>query len=346
MVPRAERAASQQKERSMRAIRVDSFGGPEVLRLVELPVPEPGAGAVLVRHSAIGVNFVDIQHRAGTPYPVALPLIPGTEAAGLIAAVGPGVTGVQVGDPVAYAGIMPGVYADYAAVPVERLVPVPDGLDIRLAAAALMQGTTAHYLSHSTYPLGPADTALIHAAAGGVGRLLVQFAKQRGASVIAVVSTEAKARISHADGADHTIVTSDGGFAARARQLTGGRGVDVVYDSVGRTTFEESLAALRSRGVLATYGQASGPVPPFELVGLAGFSRPAGNGSLFVTWSSNNDYTATREELLWRSGAVFSAMLAGKLHVEVAATFPLHEAMQAHQLLEGRGVTGKLILIP
>jgi NADPH2:quinone reductase len=247
---------------------------------------------------------------------------------------------------VAYAGIMPGVYAEYAVVPAERLVPVPDGLDLVMAAASLLQGTTAHYLSHSTYPLGPTDTALVHAAAGGVGRLLVQFAKRRGAAVIAVVSTEAKARIARADGADHTIVTSGEGFADAARQLTGARGVDVVYDSVGRTTFEESLAALRARGLLAAYGQASGPVPPFEIVRLAGGSRPAGNGSLFVTWSSNDDYTATREDLLWRAGAVFGGILERVLHVEVAGSFSLGEAARAHELLERRGVTGKLLLIP
>jgi NADPH2:quinone reductase len=330
----------------MRALRIDLFGGPDVLRLVEIAQPVPSPGEALIQHSAIGVNFVDTQHRAGRPYSVSLPLIPGTEAAGVVAAVGPGVLDVRVGDRVAYAGVMPGVYAEYAAVPAERLVPVPDGLELRMAAAALLQGTTAHYLSHSTYPLGPGDTALIHAAAGGVGRLLVQFAKRRGAAVIAVVSSEAKARIARADGADHAIVTSGSGFAQAARRLTDGRGVVVVYDSIGQATFEESLAALRTRGVLAAYGQASGPVPPFEIVRLAGFSRPAGNGSLFITWSSNGDYTATREELLWRAGAVFSGMLEGTLHVEVAGSFPLSEAARAHELLERRGVTGKLLLIP
>jgi NADPH2:quinone reductase len=330
----------------MRAIRVDAYGGPEALRPVELPQPVPGPGEALIQHSAIGVNFVDTQHRAGAPYAVSLPLIPGTEAAGVVAAVGPGTADVRVGDRVAYAGIMPGVYAEYAAVPAERLVPVPDALDLRMAAASLLQGTTAHYLSHSTYPLGSGDTALVHAAAGGVGRLLVQFAKQRGAQVIALVSNEAKARVARVDGADHTIVMSSNGFAETARRLTGGRGVDVVYDSVGRATFEQSLAALRPRGVLAAYGQASGPIPPFEIVRLAGFNRPAGNGSLFVTWSSNNDYTATREELLRRAGDVFGGILAGALHVEVTGSFALNEAAHAHGLLERRGVMGKLILIP
>jgi NADPH:quinone reductase len=330
----------------MRAIRVDVFGGPEVLRPVEIPQPVPGPGEALIQHGAIGVNFVDTQHRAGNPYAVSLPFIPGTEAAGVVAAVGLEVADVRVGDRVAYAGIMPGVYAEYAVVPAERLVLVPDGLDLRMAAASLLQGTTAHYLSHSTYPLGPGDTALVHAAAGGVGRLLVQFAKQRGAFVIASVSTEAKARIARADGADHTIVMSSGGFADAVRQLTGGRGVDVVYDSVGRTTFEESLAALRARGLLAAYGQASGPVPPFDIVRLAGFNRPARNGSLFMTWSANSDYTTTRQELLWRAGAVFSGLLERVLHVEVVGSFPLSEAARAHELLERRGVMGKLILLP
>jgi NADPH2:quinone reductase len=331
----------------MRAIRVDRFGGPEALRLVEAPKPVPGEGEALVRHCAIGVNFVDTQHRAGEPYSVALPLVPGVEAAGVVEAVGPGAN-ARVGERVAHT-CMVGVYAEYAAVPAERLVPVPDGLELRVAAAALMQGTTAHYLSHSAYPLGPGDTALVHAAAGGVGRLLVQFAKRRGATVIAVVSSEAKARVARADGADHAIVAGGAGFAGlaqAARRLTGGRGVDVAYDSVGRATFEESLAALRPRGLLAAYGQASGPVEPFEIVRLAGFSRAAGNGSLFITWSSNSDYTATREELLWRAGDVFAGVLEGTLRVELAGAFPLSEAARAHRLLEGRAVTGKLLLLP
>jgi len=329
----------------MRAIRIDVFGGPEVLRPVDIPQPIPGPGEALIQHSAIGVNFVDTQHRAGRPYSVSLPLIPGTEAAGVVAAIGPGVADVQVGDRVAYTG-MPGVYAEYAVVSARQLVPVPDRLDLGMAAAALLQGTTAHYLSHSTYPLGPGDTALIHAAAGGVGRLLVQFARRRGAAVIAVVSSEAKARIARADGADYTIVMSGGGFAEAARRLTDGRGVDVVYDSLGRATFEESLAALRARGLLAAYGQASGPVPPFEIVRLAGFNRPARNGSLFITWSSNDDYASTREELLWRAGDVFNGILEGTLHVEVVASFSLSDAARAHELLEGRGITGKLLLLP
>jgi len=330
----------------MRAIRVDAFGGPDVLQVVELPTPEPQEGEALVCHTAIGVNFVDTQHRAGAPYSMVLPFIPGTEAAGIVAAVGPAVTGVQVGDRVAYAGVMPGVYAECAAVPAVRLVPVPEGLDMRMAAAALLQGTTAHYLSHSAYPLQPGDTALVHAAAGGVGRLLVQLAKQRGASVIAVVSNQAKARIARADGAEHTIVASASGFAAEVRRLTNGRGVDVVYDSVGQATFEESLAALRARGLLVAYGQASGAVPPFDIVQLAGFNRPPGNGSLFITWSSNADYTATREELLWRARDVFDGMLNGTLRVEIAETFALSEAATAHRLLESRTLIGKLILIP
>jgi NADPH2:quinone reductase len=316
-----------------------------MLRVIEIPQPVPSPGQALIQHSAIGVNFVDTQHRAGTPYSIALPLILGTEAAGVVAAVGEGVADVRVGDRVAYMS-MPGVYAEYAAVAAEQLVPVPDRLDLRMAAAALLQGTTAHYLSHSTYPLQPGDTALVHAAAGGVGRLLVQFAKQRGAVVIAVVSSEAKARVARADGADHTIVRSGVGFAEAARRLTEGRGVDVVYDSIGRATFEESLAALRARGVLAAYGQASGAIPPFEIVRLAGFNRPVRNGSLFITWSSNSDYTATRADLLWRATDVFGGILEGTLHVELAGSLPLSEAARAHELLERRGVMGKLILIP
>ncbi|NTU85344.1 MAG: quinone oxidoreductase [Chloroflexales bacterium] len=328
----------------MQAMRIDTFGGPEVLRLVEIPEPVPGPGEALVRHSAIGVNFVDTQHRAGTPYPVTLPLIPGVEAAGVVVALGPGVTEVHAGDRVAHM-CMAGVYATHAAIPAAQLVPVPDGLELRMAAASLMQGTTAHYLSHSTYPLGPGDTALVLAAAGGVGQLLAQFAKRRGATVIAVVSSEAKARVARARGADHVVVGVSG-YAAEARRLTGGRGVDVVYDSIGRTTFEESLTSLRPRGLLAAYGQASGPVPPFEIVNLAGFSRAAGNGSLFITWSSNSDYCATREELLWRADDVFNGVLEGTLCVEVAGSFSLGEAAHAHRLLESRVTTGKLILLP
>jgi len=329
----------------MRAIRVDEFGGPDVLRPVDVPDPVPGPGEVLVRHRAIGVNFVDTQHRAGTPFPIGLPLIPGIEAAGEVAALGDGATGVAVGDRVAYLG-MPGVYAEYAVLAPEWLVPVPDALDLSLAAASLQHGLTAHYLSHSAYPLGPDDVALVHAAAGGVGRLLVQFAKRRGAVVIAVVSTEAKARVTLGDGADHAVVPVSGAFFERVRALTDGRGVDVVYDSVGRATFEESLSSLRPRGYLVAYGQESGPVPPFEIVNLAGFNRPAGNGSLYITWTASSDYTQTREELLWRSGEVFSSVLDGTLRLEIAGTYPLEDAARAHERLAGRGVTGKLLLVP
>ncbi|MBC8161468.1 MAG: quinone oxidoreductase [Roseiflexaceae bacterium] len=329
----------------MRAIRIDAHGGPEALRLVALPLPKLGAGMVLIRHAAIGVNFVDTQHRTGAPYAVTLPLIPGTEAAGVVVKVGSNVADIQVGDRVAYAA-MHGVYAEYAAVPASVLVPVPDELDLSMAAAALLQGTTAHYLSHCAYPLGPGDHALVHAAAGGVGRLLVQFAKQRGATVIAMVSTEPKARIARADGADHVVIAPQGEFAQVVRGLTGGRGVDVVYDSVGRETFVESLAALRTRGMLVAYGQSSGPVPPFHITSLAGFDRGPQNGSLFVTWPANSDYNATRKQLLWRAATVFDGILAGTLRVEVVGRFSLNEAGSAHRLLESRSVTGKLLLIP
>lgn len=329
----------------MRAMRVEEFGGPEALRLVEVPTPEPGPGEALVVHRAIGVNFVDTQHRAGTPFPIGLPLVPGIEAAGEVAAVGPGVTEVQVGDRVAYLG-MPGVYADAAVTAAAWLVPVPDALSLELAAACLQQGVTAHYLSHSAYPLGPGDVALVHAAAGGVGRLLVQMARRRGARVVAVVSTTAKAAVALADGAEHAVVPVAGAFAAEVRALTGGRGVDVVYDSVGRATFEESLSSLRARGMLVAYGQASGEIPPFRLVDLAGFNRPAGNGSLVVTWTSTSDFTQTPDEMRSRAREVFDAVLDGTLHVEVAGTYPLTDAAAAHARLEARGVTGKLLLVP
>jgi NADPH:quinone reductase len=328
---------------TMQAIWVDTFGGPEVMRLIELPEPVPGPGEVLVRHKAIGVNFVDTQHRAGTPYPMTLPFIPGVEAAGIVAALGPEVNNVRVGDRVAHM-CMVGVYASHAIVPAAQLVPVPDELELEMAAAALLQGTTAHYLSHSTYPLAPGAVAVVLAAAGGVGRLLVQFAKRRGATVIAIVSNQEKAAVTRSDGADHVIVGTHG-FAAEVRRLTGNRGADVVYDSIGRATFEDSMASLRPRGLLAAYGQASGPVPPIEIVSLAGFSRAPGNGSLFITWSSNSDYCATREELLQRSGDLFQGMIEGLLNVEVLGSFPLHEAAEAHRLLEGRTITGKLLLL-
>lgn len=326
----------------MKAMRVDTFGGPEALKLVEIPRPVPNPGEVLIRHEAIGVNFVDTQHRAGTPFAVTAPIIVGTEAAGVVVQVGDGVHDLQVGDRVVYTG-MPGVYAEYAVMPAAWVIPLPPQVSTRLAAAILLQGSTAHYLSHDAYPLQPGDSALVLAAAGGVGRLLVQLAKQRGAFVIGHTSTEEKADVVRADGADVVLVGRDG-FAAQVRALTHGEGVNVVYDSIGQATFTDSLASLRRRGYFVAYGQASGPIPPFELVQLAGFNRPEGNGSLYVTWTSNNDYNATPEALQKRANDLFTAVLSGSLRVDIAAEFPLEAAADAHRLLESRTVTGKILL--
>ena len=327
----------------MKAMRVDTFGGPEALKLVEIPTPVPGPGEALIRHEAIGVNFVDTQHRAGTPYDVTAPIIVGTEAAGVVAQVGDGVHDLRVGDRVVYTG-MPGVYAEYAVMPATWVILLPPQISTRLAAAILLQGSTAHYLSHDAYPLQPGDSALVLAAAGGVGRLLVQLAKQRSAFVIGYTSTQEKADIVQADGADAVIVGRGGGFAAQVRALTGGEGVNVVYDSIGQATFTDSLASLRRRGYLVAYGQASGPIPPFEPVQLAGFNRPEGNGSLYITWTSNSDYNATPEALQKRANDLFTAVLQGNLRVDIAAEFPLEAAADAHRLMESRTVTGKILL--
>jgi len=321
----------------MQAIRVHTVGGPEVLQVEDLPLPQPGPGQVLVKIEAIGLNFVDCYYRAGL-YKAPLPLVPGQEAAGTVAALGPGVQGFQVGQRVAYATV-PGAYAAYAAVPAARLVPLPDGMEPRVAAAVLLQGMTAHYLTTATCPLRAGDTALVHAAAGGVGLLLVQLAKRAGARVFGTVSTAEKARLAREAGADEVIRYTEQDFEAEVQRLTDGQGVRVVYDSVGRSTFDRSLNCVGSRGVLALFGQSSGPVPPLDPARLA-------RKAIFLTRPGLVHYTATREELLHRSGEVLGWAASGGLSVRIHATLPLARAAEAHRLLEGRQTTGKVLLVP
>lgn len=322
----------------MRAIEIEKTGGPEVLVLRELPVPQPGPQQVLVKIEAIGVNFIDIYLREGR-YPAKLPFVPGQEAAGVVTALGPGVSGFKVGDRVVWCHIL-GAYAEYAVVPLGVLIAVPDGVTTRQAAAALLQGTTAHYLSHSTYAIQRGDAVLVHAGAGGVGLLLIQMAKRLGARVLTTVSTEAKAALAREAGADETILYTREDFAARVRELTGGEGVPVVYDSVGKTTFEGSLACLRRRGLMVLYGGASGPVPPLDLIRLSTM------GSLYVTRPTMKDYVATREELERRAGDVLGWVADGTLKLRIEHSYPLAEAAQAHRDLEGRKTTGKVLLVP
>jgi NADPH2:quinone reductase len=320
----------------MKAIRVYHNGGPEVLRLEAVDVPEPGPGEVRVRIEFAGVNYIDVYHRTGL-YPVPTPFIPGNEAAGTVDAVGPGVEEVKPGDRVAYAMEL-GSYAEYAVVPASKLVPVPDDVELSTAAAVLLQGMTAHALTHSTFPLQEGHTALVHAAVGGVGHLLVQMAKKRGARVIATVSTEEKARLASELGADDVILYTREDFREAVRRLTDGRGVDVVYDSVGQSTFEGSLGSLRPRGYLVLYGQSSGPVPPFDPAVLGR------RGSLFLTRPVLSHYVAEREELLRRAGDLFRWLGTGELRMRIDRILPLAEAAEAHRALEGRQTMGKLLL--
>ena len=322
----------------MKAIRVHEVGGPEAMTLEDVPQPEPAGGEARVRLETIGVNYLDTYHRTGL-YKVALPFTPGMEAAGVVDAVGSDVKGVRAGDRVAYAGTL-GAYAEQAVVPAEKLVPLPDGLDSRDAAAAMLQGLTAQYLTRSTFPLKPGHTVLVHAAAGGVGLLLVQLAKRFGARVFGTVSTDEKARAATGAGADAVILYNQSDFAAEVKKLTEGRGVDVVYDSVGKSTYEKSIASLALRGMLVLFGNASGPVPPIDPLALSGA------GSIFLTRPTLFHHVALREELLSRSKELFSWLQAGELRLVIDRSLPLAEAAQAHRLLEGRKTTGKLLLIP
>ena len=322
----------------MKAVRVHEFGGPEALVYEEVPDPTPGEGEALLRIGASGINYIDVYYRTGQ-YPADPPFTSGQEAAGTVEAVGVGVEGLSTGDRVAYEGVL-GSYAEYAVVPAHKLVPLPDGVDIKTAAAVLLQGMTAHYLVRDTYKLGPGDTALLHAAAGGVGLLLIQMVKKAGATAIGTVSTEAKAALAREAGADEVILYTEQDFEAETKRITDGRGVDVVYDSVGKSTFDKSLNCLRPRGTLALFGQASGAVGPLQL------QRLNAGGSLFVTRPSLVHHTLTREELLGRASDVFEMVASGELSVRIDREFPLSAAAEAHSRLEGRLSTGKLLLIP
>jgi NADPH2:quinone reductase len=322
----------------MKAIRVRTTGGPETLRHEDVARPEPGAAQALVRVEAAGVNYIDTYQRSGL-YSVTLPFTLGQEGAGTVAAVGPDVTDVRPGDRVAWTGVM-GSYAEFVLAPVERLVVVPPELETAQAAAAMLQGMTAHYLACTTFPLTAGHSCLVHAAAGGVGLLLVQIAKLRGARVFGTVSTDEKARLARDAGADHVIRYTEQDFEAEIRRLTDDRGVDVVYDSVGRTTFEQSLNCLARRGMLVLFGQSSGPVAPFDPQVL---NR---KGSLFLTRPSLAHYVATRPELSQRAGDVLGWIMQGKLTLHIHGRYPLARAADAHRDLEGRKSMGKLLLIP
>jgi NADPH:quinone reductase len=324
--------------RTMKAIQIQTTGGPEVLQLVDLPIPEPGPGQVLIRVEATGVNFIEIYFRKGV-YKSAFPLIPGSEAAGTIEELGPGVTGFKAGDAVASTSVM-GSYAEYALVPAAQLIKVPEGLSLECAAAALLQGMTAHYLTRSIWPLKAGETVLVHAGAGGVGLLLTQMATMIGARVISTVSSQAKAELSREAGASDAILYTEQDFEVEAKRLTGGKGVDVVYDSVGKTTFDKSLNCLRPRGLMVLFGGSSGPVPPFDLAQLNS------NGSLFITRPSLWHYIATRAELECRAGEVLGWAASGQLKLRTEYTYPLADAAQAQIDLEERKTTGKILLVP
>jgi NADPH2:quinone reductase len=323
----------------MRAVRFERTGGPEVLELQEIETPPPGPGEILVRHEAIGVNFIDTYHRSGL-YPVPLPSGLGSEGAGVVEAVGAGVTRFAAGDRVAYALAGLGSYAEAKVVPAERAVRIPDGVDARTAAAVLLKGMTAEFLLRRAYPLKAGQTALIHAAAGGVGQLLTQWAKAIGAEVIATVGSEAKAERARALGADHVILYRNMGVAAEVRRITGGAGVPVAYDSVGKDTFEGTLASLARRGLFVSFGNASGPPPPIEA------QRLSRAGSLFFTRPTLGDYVVATAELDETAAAVFDMVASGRLKVEIGQTFPLGEARKAHEALEGRRTVGATLLIP
>ncbi len=326
-------------DQTMLAVRVHEPGGPEVLRPERVPVPAPGPGEALVRVEAAGVNFIEIYQRKGQ-YRVPLPATPGGEGAGEVVAIGPAVSEVSEGDRVAWAGGGTGAYAEYAVVRAEKLVPLNAGVSTSTGAAVMLQGLTAHYLATSTVPLSPGDRCLVHAAAGGVGLLLVQIAKRRGAYVIGTVGSDAKAELAREAGCDEAIVYTRQDFAAEVRQLTGGQGVQVVYDSVGRTTFLPGLAVVAPRGLMVLFGQSSGPVDPFDpqLLNRA--------GSLFLTRPSLGHYTATREELLSRASDLISSIEAGELTVRIGGEYALSDAAEAHRALEGRRTTGKVLLRP
>ena len=323
----------------MKAIRIHQFGGPDVLQYEDVPDPSPKAGEALIKIDAAGVNFIDTYQRSGA-YKVPLPVTLGQEGGGTVSAVGAGVTaGFKAGEKVARTGIL-GSYAESHAVPADRLIALPAGVTTKQGAALMLQGMTAHYLASSTFPLKSGDTCLVHAGAGGVGLLLTQIAKIRGARVITTVSTDEKAKLSRDAGADHVVMYTSQDFEEEVKKITGGKGVQVVYDSVGQTTFAKSLNCLAPRGMLALFGQSSGPVPPFDAQVLAQ------KGSLFLTRPTLVNYIATREELQQRSNDLFAWIAAGKLRLRMEFEFPLKDVAKAHQALEGRKTTGKVLLIP
>lgn len=322
----------------MKAIQIQATGGPEVLQLVELPIPEPGPGQVLIRVEAVGVNFIEIYFRKGV-YKATMPLIPGSEAAGTVEKLGPGVTGFEEGDLVASVSVL-GSYAEYALVPAAQLVKVPSRLTPEQAAAAMLQGMTAHYLAYSTYPLKAGETALVHAGAGGVGLLLTQMAARIGARVIATVSTKEKAELAREAGAKDAILYTEQDFEVEVKRITGGKGVDVVYDSVGKTTFDKSLNCLRPRGLLALFGASSGPVPAFDLIQLSS------KGSLYITRPTLWHYIATHTELEWRAGKVLDWAATGEIKLRTEHMYPLAQAAQAQIDMEARKTTGKILLEP
>ncbi|MGA7107018.1 MAG: quinone oxidoreductase [Terracidiphilus sp.] len=322
----------------MKAIQINSVGGPEVLQVTEVPIPEPGSGQVLIRVEAVGVNFVEIYFRKGV-YKATLPFTPGSEAAGTVEKLGPGVTGFEEGDAVASVSVL-GSYAEYALVPAAQLIKVPSRLTPEQSAAAMLQGMTAHYLAFSTFALKAGETALVHAGAGGVGLLLTQIAARLGAKVITTVSTNEKAALSREAGASEVILYTEQDFEEEVKRFTGGKGVDVVYDSVGKTTFDKSLNCLRPRGMLVLFGASSGPVLPFDLIQLSG------KGSLFVTRPTLWHYIATRSELEWRAGKILDWAATGELKLRTEHMYPLAEVAQAHIDLEARKTTGKILLEP
>jgi len=324
----------------MRAIQIQKTGGPDALELRDVPEPQPGPGQALVRLEAIGVNFIDIYLREGR-YPAQLPLIPGQEGAGVVEAVAPDVSAFNPGDRVAWMSMhTQGAYAEYALVSVSELIAVPEKVTPRQAAAVMLQGMTAHYLSRASYVIQPGETVLIHAGAGGVGLLLIQMAKRLGARVLTTVSTEEQAALAYQAGADETILYTREDFVERTRALTNDEGVPVVYDSVGKTTFDGSLKCLRPRGMLVLYGGSSGPVPPFDPIQLSAL------GSLYITRPTLKHYTLTRAELETRAGDVLRSIADGNLNLRMDHDYPLTEAAQAHRDLEGRRTTGKVLLIP
>ena len=322
----------------MKAIQVQRAGGPEVLKLVDLSVPKPKPHEAVVKIAAAGVNYIDVYFREGR-YPAAMPFVNGQEAAGVVSETGSDVKSLKAGDRVAYTGVL-GAYAEYSAVPADRLVRIPEGISDQQAAAAMLQGMTAQYLVYSTYPLKSGETTLIHAAAGGVGLLLVQMAKNLGARVIATVGSEAKAKLAQEAGADDVILYDQQDFEAETKRITGGKGVDVIYDGVGKTTFDKDLNVLRPRGYLVLFGAASGPVPPFDPIKLSQ------KGSLFLTRPTLVNHISSRRALEERSSAVFGMIGSGKLKLRIEHLYKLQDAEQAHRDLEGRKTTGKLLLIP